>query len=106
MTESLTEKVEQVIWDLEKDAFHPVRALVLQEMRYRIHPGVIWDLQKWARSKMEEHKSAQRRIDNIIQQVRKNVPDHEDHCLSLKKLSLHHDRMGTRYRVVVNACYD
>jgi hypothetical protein len=83
-----------------------VRALVLEEMRYRIHSGIIWDLQKWARSKMEEHETAQGRIDYILRAVRKNVPDHEDHCQSLLKLSRHHRKIALRYRSVVNACND
>ena len=106
MAESLREKVEQVIWGEEEDAFRPVRALLLEEMRYRIHPGIIWDLQKWARSKMEEHEKAQGRIENILRAVRKNVPDHEDHCPSLLKLSRHHRKIAGRYRSAVNACND
>jgi hypothetical protein len=106
MAEALKEKVEQVIWDAEKDAFHSVRALVLEEMKYRIYPGIIWDLQKWARSKSEEHRNAQGRIEKILLAVRTNVEDHRDHCQSLQKLVMHHRRIAGRYNSVVMACDD
>ncbi len=104
MAESLKEKVEQVIWGEEKDAFGQVRALVTEEMKGRIYPGVIWDLQKWARSKTEEHRKAQSRIENIILAVRNNVKDDQDQCLSLLTLSEHHRNIANRYNTALNAC--
>lgn len=103
---SLIEKVEHVIWDDHSDAFRSVRALVLEEMKYRIYPGVVWDLQKWAQSKTEEHREAYRRIDKILQAVKENVQDDQDHCPSLQKLKRHHERIAKRYDDAVFACKD
>lgn len=104
MAEALKEKVEQVIWDAEKDAFQSVRALILEEMKYRIYPGIIWDLKKWAQSKTEEHRDAQGRIEKILLAVKMNVEDHQYQCLSLQKLIMHHRRIAGRYSSVVMAC--
>jgi hypothetical protein len=106
MALSLKERVERVVWGEEKDAFGPVSALVIQEMKGRIYPGVIWDLQNWARSKTEEHRKAQSKIENIILAVRSNVKDDQDQCLSLQKLSEHHCQIANRYNKVVIACQD
>ena len=105
MTESLTERVEQVIWGKEKNVFHSVHALVIREMRYRLYPGIIWDLRAWARSKAEEHRKTQGGIDNILSAVQKNTED-GDHHLSLQKLSKHHREIAERYDAAARACND
>lgn len=111
---SLIEKVEQVIWDegQEEDAFVSVHALVIEEMRYRIYPGIVWDFQKWARSKAEEHTVAKNRIETILLKVKENndVPNDADDfpvCfLSVKKLRDHHERIANRYKRAAMACND
>jgi Trm5-related predicted tRNA methylase len=103
MAQALREKVDEVIWGEEKDVFSPVHELAIREMRYRLFPGIIWDLQAWARSKAEEHSKIQSNIDNIILSVKKNV---EDEHLSLQKLSKHHGKIAERYRAAARACND
>ena len=106
MVESLKEKVEQVIWDeKEKDVYSSVSALVIREMKYRIYPGVIWDLQAWARSKAEEYSKDELRVDDIILELKKNVAD-QDHNVSLQKLSKHYKEIAERYRIAARACND
>ena len=105
MAESITEKVEQVIWGDEKDVFRTVNTLVIKEMRFRIFPGIIWDLQRWARSKAEEHRKEQSSIDNIILAVKQNVEE-GDHHSSLQRLSKHHGDISQRYSAAARACND
>ena len=105
MTESITEKVEQVIWGDEKNVFGAVSALVIEEMRYRLFPGIIWDLQRWARSKAEEHRKSQSSIDNIILSVKQNV-ENGDHHSSLQRLSKHDKDIAERYSAAARACND
>ena len=105
MAESLREKIEQVIWGEEKDVFVPVRVLVMEELRRRILPMIIWELQAWALSKAEEHSQTHVKIDQIILAVRRNVADQEYH-LSLQKLSKHHKDISLRYSTAADACKD
>jgi hypothetical protein len=106
MANSLQEKMELVVWGADQNVSSAARALVLEEMRYRIHAGVIWDLKTWAASKAAEHSSAMKRIDRIILAVVVNSGGSQEHTPSLKKLSTHHYRISTRYGHVADACND
>jgi len=105
MAEALKEAVEQVIWDEQKNVSVCVRTLVCREMRYRIYPGVIWELKAWALSKAKEHRKKQSAFDDIILAVKKNLED-QDYHLSLQKLSKHHGGIAERYRTAAEACDD
>jgi hypothetical protein len=106
MTDSLQEKMERMVWGIEVDAYKTARALVLEEMRYRLHPGIIWDLKPWALSKAREHATTMSRIDRIILDVVINSGGSHEHTPSLKKLSAHHARISKRYSHVSDACSD
>jgi len=107
MSESLKERVDQVVWGTQSSAFVAARLLVLEEMRYRLLPNIIWDLEMWARSKAEEHKQAHTRIEIIILAVRQNADaSAQDSHVALEKLSRHHKHIFRRYEDVVRACKD
>ena len=105
MTELLKEKVEQVVWGKDANVSAAVRAIVLEEVRYRLLLNNIWDLQAWARSKAEEHTQAYSRINTIILSVLKNAEEGEQgNHHSLQKLSQHHKNIAQRYNAAANAC--
>ena len=111
MTESLEEKMERLVWGKDtptNDVFASARALVVEEMKYRIYPGLIWDLRSRAESKAEEHANTTKRINEIIRAVDKNVKDDssKEHSVSLQTLSAHHAAIAQRYKHVASACSD
>ena len=107
MSESLKERVDQVVWDTQSSAFVAARILVLKEMQYRLLPNIIWDLEMWARKKAEEHKEAHARIELIILAVKQNADaSAQGSHLALEKLSRHHKNIAKRYADVVRACRD
>jgi len=107
MSESLKERVDQVVWDTQSSAFVAARILVLKEMQYRLLPNIIWDLEMWARKKAEEHKEAHARIELIILAVKQNADaSAQGSHLALEKLSRHHKHIASRYADVVRACKD
>ena len=106
MANSLQEKLELVVWGAEQRVYSTARAHVLEEVRYRIHTGFIWDLKTWAVSKAREHESAMKRIDKIILSVVAHSGGSHEHTPSLQKLSAHHSRISRRYSRVAEACDD
>ena len=106
MTESLEGKMDRLVWGKDtptNEVFASARALVVEEMKYRIYPGLIWDLRSRAESKAEEHANTTKRINEIIRAVDKNVKDSKEHSLSL---SAHHAAIAQRYKHVASACSD
>ena len=106
MANSLQEKMDLVVWGAEQNVYSAARAHVLEEVRYRIHTGFIWDLKTWAVSKAREHETAKIRIDRIILSVIAHSGGNHDHTPSLHKLSAHHLRISRRYSRVAEACDD
>ena len=104
MTSPLINKVQEVIWGEEDDVYRAVRALVLQEMKYRIFPGVIWNLAAWARCKAKEHGILQSNIHRILHTMQQNVEDED--ISAVENLSIHHAKMSRRYALALHACSD
>ena len=86
MTNPLIDKAEEVIWGEVEDVYSAVCALVIREMRWRIWPGVVLELQAWARSKAKEHCLLEAYYKGVAHTVQKYNDDHS----SVEKLSTHH----------------
>ena len=106
MANSLQEKMELLVWGAEQHVYSAACAHVLEEHRYRIHTGFVWDLKMWAVSKAREHATAMKRIDKIILSVVAHSDGSHEHTPSLQKLSAHHSRISRRYSCVAEACDD